>query len=229
MAEETPAQSTLSKKAVHFVLSVALALLIGKALEIVDRGNIAPLQELQQNAINAVSAFDPWNIFHSYVCNLESAGLGGDRCSPVPQGPEGLNPYATPSEPSHGAGILSPLVAFLAVIWQLLIQPSAIGSLLAMLQFAAAVFLMIWLNRGERKEAPYYLFFFPLGTVGIACVLGWGAQVVMLAGLGLFKWFTDLAGLCCGSGTVGYLGYQFCLKAVEVKATETAEKKILKH
>ncbi len=239
MADEAPARSTestvakkpsLAKKALHFLLSVAIALVIGKALELADRDNIAALERVQQRALDAVGAFDPWNIFRSYVCNVEAAGVGGDACSPVPRREaEGLNPFAAPQpRPTGGLGILAPVAALFATIWQLLAQPSAIGTLLAFLQFAAGAFLMIWGSRGERKEAPYYLFFFPVGTVAIACILGWAVQLVMLAGLGLFKGFTDIAGLCCGSGSLAYLGYQFCLKAVEVKASTAAEKTLIK-
>jgi hypothetical protein len=221
------AKATFAKRVVHAFVWVALGLLFGKVYELVAGPDIAPLEQLQQEASNAVGAFDPWNIFHSYVCNVESAGMGGQACGPVRGQVAGLNSYAAPERVSGGAGVLSPVVALFAVVWQLLAQPTAIGKFLALLQFAGGLFAMLWASRGERREAQFWLFALPLGTVALACLFGWSLQLVMLAGLGLFGWFTRLAGLCCGSGTLGYLVWQFCLKAVELKAHETAVKKIV--
>jgi hypothetical protein len=226
MAEEVRARSGLAQRAIRFAASVLIALLVGKALEIVAPGNIHGLVTLQNEAYAGVSAFDPWNVFRSYVCNVEDAGLNGS-CSPVPRGAEGLNPFAPPApQPAHGMGLLSPIVALFAVIGQLVFQPSVFGSLVALLQFAAGFAVMLSTNRDENKPAVYWYLWFPLGVVFFACVAGWLVQIVMLAGLGLFGWFTRIAGLCCGGGLTGLFGYEFSRKAVELKTHEIITKKL---
>jgi len=225
MADEAHVLSGLARRAIRFAVSVLIALLVGKALEIVAPDSIRNLVTLQNEAYASVSAFDPWNIARAYICNVEEAGLN-ESCTPVPRAPEGLNSSAPPAEPHGGGlGVLSPFVALFAVIGQIVFQPSAFGSFVALLQFAAGFAAMIWLNRGEKKEPVYYYLWFPLGVVFFACVAGWLVQITMLAGLLLFGWFTRIAGLCCG-GSLGLFGYEFSRKAVELKTHEVITKKL---
>jgi hypothetical protein len=226
MADEAHARSGLAQRAIRFAASVLIGLLVGRALETIAPDNIQSLITLQNEATASVSAFDPWNIVRAYICNVEEAGLNAS-CTPVPRTPEGLNSFAPPVEPHRGGlGILSPFVALFAVIEQLVFQSSAFGSFVALLQFAAGFAAMIWLNRGEKKEPVYYYLWFPLGVVFFACVAGWLVQIVMMAALLLFGWFTRIAGLCCGGSLAGLFGYEFSRKAVELKTHEIIKKKL---
>jgi hypothetical protein len=228
MADQAKTTRPFAKHALRVFVSVTLGLLLTKAFERVAGPDIAPLVQVQEEARAAVGAFDPWNIIHSYVCNVESGALASDACSPVRERPAGLDPYAAPPPaPSRGLGILVPVAALFAVFWQLLDQPTAIGKFLALFQFAGGFFGVLWASRDERKEAPFWLFGLPLGTIALACVLGWCLQLVMFAGLTLFGEFVKLAGLCCGGSMITYVGWQFGLKWVELKTHETAVKKIV--
>lgn len=223
MTEQTALRSGIAKKLLHFLASVAIALVVGKAIQVFEGGNIEHLKVLHDEAVASVRAFEPTRLAESYICNLKKAGLNATDCSPVQERVEGLNPYAAPPPaPSGGAGVLTPIVAAFAVVSQLVNQPT-IGSIFALLQFAAGLVMMLWLNWGEKKQAIYYYLWLPLGTVFLACVAGWLMQGLLLGGLAPFGWFTGLAGICCGSGAFGFLGYEFFLKAVEVTTDEAAQ------
>jgi hypothetical protein len=48
----------------------------------------------------------------------------------------------------------------------------------------------------------------------------------MLGGLALFGWLTSLAGLCCGGAGIGFVCYEFCVKAAELQAHHTVTRVI---
>ena len=160
----------------------------------------------------------------------EAASTGAAQCGSASEGATGLQPYdASPSPRRPGAGVLTPIAALLELLDRLIERPSTFGSLFAILQFLAGLLVMIGIGWGKDKGRGYYLLGLPLGTVFFGCVAGWCTQMLMLAGLWLFGWFTQLAALCCGSAGLAFFGYEFCLKAAEVKAHELATHTLTGH
>jgi hypothetical protein len=114
------------------------------------------------------------------------------------------------------------VVAFLDTAWHLVVQPSVFASLFAIVVFvlagfAAAILMLVPKFRWHPFVGPVVYCF---GTVAIACVAGWGVQVLMEGGLYLFGRVTQIAGLCCGGAGLTLVGYNLIVKTVEVRIHE---------
>ncbi|HEY1615898.1 MAG TPA: hypothetical protein VGF97_19660 [Rhizomicrobium sp.] len=221
---ESPRPSGRARKLLHFLASVAIALVLGKISEVLlQPETIDRLKTAQTEAYHAASTFQPWHLAGLYVCEFEEAAGAGALCGSATEGATGLQPYTSPSPQHRGAGVFAPIEALLGLLDRLIEQPSTFGSVFAILQFLAGLLVMIGIGFGKRERGSgYYLLGLPLGTVFFGYVAGWCTQMLMLAELWLFSWFTQLAALCCGSAGLAFFGYEFCIKAAEVKAHELA-------
>jgi hypothetical protein len=215
-----------SRKLLHFLISAAIALVLGRVFEaLLDRETVADLRVWQTEAYVAARSFSPWSLATLYECEIEKAASNLGRCSSEPAPFGGLEPSDAPQpkppSPYSGSGILLPLMAFATLLERLIAQPSDFGSFFAIAQFSVGLLIVLWFGWGEKKSAPFYYFVLPLGTILAGCLVGWCTQMLMLAGLGLFGWLTSLAGLCCGGTGLGFVCYEFCVKAAELQTHHT--------
>lgn len=112
--------------------------------------------------------------------------------------------------------------AFVDTGWHLVVQPSVFASLFAIVVFVFAGFATaILMVLPKFTWHPFVgAMVYCCGTVAIACVVGWGLQMLMEGGLYLFGRVTQLAGLCCGGAGVLLVGYNLAVKTVEVRIHE---------
>jgi len=114
------------------------------------------------------------------------------------------------------------VVAFLDTAWHLVVQPSFFASFFAIVVLVfgalAAAVLMALPNITWHPFVGAMVYC--CGAVAIACVAGWGLQLLMEGGLYLFGRVTQIAGLCCGGAGVTLFGYNLALKTVEVRVHE---------
>ncbi|MES2293774.1 MAG: hypothetical protein V4527_10800 [Pseudomonadota bacterium] len=228
----------------NFLIVTAVMLGVSKLTErLTDKKTFINLATEQNLAFNAVAAINPLDISRRYFCalglsveeiNRQSQGLtykgqavgghlpvAGDcrytlsRVKPAP-GAE-LPPPVVGHWGDGLNGIVRPFVALLDLAWHLIVQPSVFASIFAIFTFAAG-----GVAAGLLMALPSFTWHpyvgpavFAVGTIALACVVGFCLKEIMEAGLYLFSGITRLGGFCCGASSVVVLAYQYVVKLIE--------------
>jgi hypothetical protein len=228
----------------NFLIVTAVMLGISKLTEkLTDQKTFIDLAHQQDLAFAAVADINPLDISRRYLCalgpsveniNRQSQGLtykgrvigghapvAGDcrytlsRVKPAP-GAE-LPPPVVGHWGDGLNGFVLPFVALLDLAWHLVVQPSVFASI-----FAVFVFVAGGMAAGLLMTLPSITWHpyvgpavFAVGTIALACAVGFCLKEIMEGGLYLFGGITRFAGFCCGASSVVVLAYQYVVKMIE--------------
>jgi hypothetical protein len=235
-----------SHSARHIAWGLALAVVVAVVVEAgTDDANYKALQAAQTEGFAAVKAFDPFLIFHRYICALTPSVSGmnahikaqhlSSRYAFLGEQPESEDcmyrlstaPHARDALPSpavgHWAegmnGLAMPVMALFDVAWHLLFLPSLFAVLLSLsiliIGAMATGILMVLPNITWHPFLGPMVF--AVGTVALSCAASYLLLGVMDAGLWLLSGVTAFGGLICGA-----LSIFGAFRGVVVKLVEAA-------
>src|SRR5215469_15727016 len=155
-----------AKRLLHFFVSVAIALLLGRISEaLLHPETIEHLQAMQTQAKRIAGAFAPWNLAALYWCETGNATADPLRCSLEGEleGEEvtglqtpGSSALGNPSDPSpppqpRPTGVMGFYVPLVAVLERLIEEPSTFGSVFALAQFVVGFLVVIAMGWGRQR------------------------------------------------------------------------------
>lgn len=238
MSQDRTAGSKPRGWTVYFIL-LALGLLIGKGFELVlDKDSMASLTAAQTALCRSVAAVSPFTLSDNFIAKISGyrTGLatisGAGECDEVlgeAVWPFGKDTAERPDEAHYMPGssiqfILMPLVAAYETAAEAIDQPSWFGKIVVVLQLLAG-FAITWLllfGTDGRKD-PHILavvIFWPIGTIVFGSLFAFALQILMLAALTVFSFFTSLAAGAAGaSGILGF-GYWIFGRMAERRVEE---------
>lgn len=184
-------------------VAIGISLLLSRAGEAISTAKgLEELAIMQERTLRIVESSRPGDFFALYVdAMIHKAPSPAAAARPVKLGYWAMN--------GQERSWLRPLYALADTVWHLFRAGDPVARIILFAEFAAGFLLTLWAMvalyaRSPEAFAYPYLYgaVIPLVTVAAGTVVGEAVYVVMRAGMELLGWFTSLAGLCCGAGTL---------------------------